>query len=410
MSTSSLFTTADPRVPRASVQGALTQPPPVHRGYHAGLGSDSGRQEDTPGSRVGLRPETPRALEPTPHSRPPLSPVFLMLTSAYGHALCFLSGFMGPRGSKGAVGPPGLDGLPGTSGLPGPVGPPGDRGLPGEVLGAQPGPRGDSGLPGRPGLKGPPGERGAPGFRGESRRQRRGAQGHCSEAPGGGGVEDLSWGLGRSPGPHAGPWVSVLLVLLCSGLPSGRSRAVITVLCTAGVPSRLGTRGRFRGNSSSVDGEGGGSNGEQQVKPRPPATHLELCGPGPPATDLRWSQVGRSQGGGPPLQGGCSWCEEARAGPSSDRAWEEDRWSGTQLKVWVQSGRVPIDWCVNRCPKLCVSSLCETGPESPARRLPWACVAGGGGVTARPFGVSIREASAVRLSAVLSLAQRPSPG
>lgn len=100
-----------------------------------------------------------------------------MLTSAYGDALCFLSGFMGPRGSKGAVGPPGLDGLPGASGLPGPVGPPGDRGLPGEVLGAQPGPRGDSGLPGRPGLKGPPGERGPPGFRGESRRQRRGAAG-----------------------------------------------------------------------------------------------------------------------------------------------------------------------------------------------------------------------------------------
>lgn len=83
----------------------------------------------------------------------------------------------------------------------------------------------------------------------------------------------------------------------------------------------------------------------------------------------------------------------------------------TTSSVFVQqSGRVPIDWCVNRCPKLCVSSLCETGPESPVRRLPWVCVAGGGGVTARPFGVSIREASAVRLSAVLSLAQRPSPG
>lgn len=95
----------------------------------------------------------------------------MMLTSDYGDAMCFLPGFVGPRGSKGAVGPPGLDGLPGPSGLPGPVGPPGDKGLPGEVLGAQPGSRGDPGLPGHPGLKGPPGERGAPGFRGRSPRR-----------------------------------------------------------------------------------------------------------------------------------------------------------------------------------------------------------------------------------------------
>lgn len=58
----------------------------------------------------------------------------------------------------------------------------------------------------------------------------------------------------------------------------------------------------------------------------------------PPATDSRWSQVGRNWGGGPPPQDGCGWCEEARGGLGSDRAWEEDRWSGTQLKVWVQKG------------------------------------------------------------------------
>ena len=153
---------------------------------------------------MGLSPETLQALEPTPHSRLPLSPVFLMLTSAYGHALCFLSGFMGPRGSKGAVGPPGLDGLPGTSGLPGPVGPPGDRGLPGEVLGAQPGPRGDSGLPGRPGLKGPPGERGPPGFRGESRRQRRGRRATAPRLLAGAGA-GTPLGAGEEPRAARGP-------------------------------------------------------------------------------------------------------------------------------------------------------------------------------------------------------------
>lgn len=110
----------------------------------------------------------------------------MMQTSRYRDALCFLSGFVGPRGVKGAVGRPGLDGLPGPSGLPGPVGPPGDRGLPGEVLGAQPGPRGDTGLPGRSGLKGPPGERGPPGFRGKSQGQ-------------GGRVRNLCWGLGEKP-------------------------------------------------------------------------------------------------------------------------------------------------------------------------------------------------------------------
>ena len=98
----------------------------------------------------------------------------MMQTSRYRDALSFLSGFVGPRGVKGAVGHPGLDGLPGPPGLPGPVGPPGERGLAGEVLGAQPGPRGDAGLPGRSGLKGPPGERGPPGFRGKSQGQKGG--------------------------------------------------------------------------------------------------------------------------------------------------------------------------------------------------------------------------------------------
>lgn len=69
-----------------------------------------------------------------------------------------------------------------------------------------------------------------------------------------------------------------------------------------------------------------------------------------------------------------------------------------------QSSRVPADWCVTGV-QSCMSSLCKAGPESPALRLPWVCVAGGGGVTARPSGVSIREASAGRLSAVLSLAR-----
>lgn len=85
----------------------------------------------------------------------------------FGAHPCFLLGFIGPRGSKGAVGRPGPDGPPGPIGLPGPDGPPGDRGLPGEVLGAQPGPRGDAGVPGQPGFKGLPGDRGPPGFRGE---------------------------------------------------------------------------------------------------------------------------------------------------------------------------------------------------------------------------------------------------
>lgn len=44
---------------------------------------------------------------------------------------------------------------------------------------------------------------------------------------------------------------------LCSGVPAERSRAVIAVLCTPGVPSRFGTRGQFHGNQF-LRGWGGG--------------------------------------------------------------------------------------------------------------------------------------------------------
>lgn len=88
-----------------------------------------------------------QALEPTPtHQTPAVSRLFLMLTSAYGDALCFLSGFMGPRLPRRSGPPAWMDSwrLRPTGASWAPRG----QGLPGEVLGAQPGPRGDSGLPG----------------------------------------------------------------------------------------------------------------------------------------------------------------------------------------------------------------------------------------------------------------------
>ena len=75
------------------------------------------------------------------------------------------------------------------------------------------------------------------------------------------------------------------------------------MLCTAGVPSHLGTRGRFRGNSSSVDGERGGSNVEQQVKLRPLAMHLERCGPGAPRPQIALVPGGQEPGWGPAAAG-----------------------------------------------------------------------------------------------------------
>lgn len=77
------------------------------------------------------------------------------------------------------------------------------------------------------------------------------------------------------------------------------------------------------------------------MKLRPPATHLEVRGPVPRRPQTRTGPRRAGNGvGGPRLQDGCGRREEARGGLCSERAYEEDRRSGTQLKVWVQKGQV----------------------------------------------------------------------
>lgn len=87
---------------------------------------------------------------------------------------------------------------------------------------------------------------------------------------------------------------------------------------------------------------------------------------------------------GLPLQDGCGWHEEVRSRPCSERACEENRWSGTQLKVWdtkgmglenvtfttssvrvQQSGRVPVDCCVNKVPKAFRVQFMQNGLREP---------------------------------------------